>query len=170
MELEPQLILYLLKFHKIVKIGGANSLYACTEWPGIHITQAILKLQGTKGIRFHFLDGKGAWNERLVHFYERNPAGRGLDFDDAPEDKPYFTRYAVEFRCLSVRSLLLSKASPHMIVVDARVEKVVWLDVIHIKCALLYWWIWSTYFRILTPYSSSPSSILISSSCPIVAR
>jgi hypothetical protein len=34
-------------------------------------------------------------------FYERNPAGRGLDFDDFPEDKPDFIKYAVELRCLN---------------------------------------------------------------------
>jgi hypothetical protein len=33
-----------------------------------------------------------------------------MDFDDAPEDKPYFTRYAVEFRCLS--PLKNTKRSP----------------------------------------------------------
>ena len=33
--------------------------------------------------------------------FERNPAGRGLDFDDTPEDKPDFVRYEVEFRCLN---------------------------------------------------------------------
>jgi len=34
-------------------------------------------------------------------FYERNLAGRGLDFHDFPEDKPDFIRYAVELRCLN---------------------------------------------------------------------
>jgi len=80
------------------------------EWPGIQILHAILNLLGTKGIRLQFLDDKGAWDERLIHFYERNPSGRGLDFDDAPEDKPNFTRYAVEFRCLN--PMINSKRSP----------------------------------------------------------
>ena len=55
----------------------------------------------TKDITYHFLDGKGAWEESALQFYERNPAGRGLNFDDAPEDKLDFVRYAVEFRCLN---------------------------------------------------------------------
>ncbi len=29
------------------------------------------------------------------------PAGRGLDFDDYPENKSDFVRYAVELRCLN---------------------------------------------------------------------
>ena len=39
--------------------------------------------------------------EHLIHFYEGNPAGRSLDFDDTPEDKPDFTRHAGKFRCLN---------------------------------------------------------------------
>jgi hypothetical protein len=36
-----------------------------------------------------------------LHFYEHNPAGRGLDFDDYPEDLSDFVRYAAELRCLN---------------------------------------------------------------------
>ena len=36
-----------------------------------------------------------------MNFYERNPAGRGLDFDDYPENKSDFVRYVVELRCLN---------------------------------------------------------------------
>ena len=31
-------------------------------------------------------------------FYERNLVRRGLDFDDYPEDKPDFVRYAIKLR------------------------------------------------------------------------
>ena len=71
------------------------------EWPGIHITQTLLNILGTKGICFNFIDDKGTWEDHLIHFYERNPAGRGLDFDDSPEDKLDLTMYAVEFRYLN---------------------------------------------------------------------
>ena len=90
-----------MEFYKIVKIGGINSPFACMEWPKIQIPQAILSLLDTKGITYHFLDDKRAWEESTLQFYERNPAGRGLDFDDAPEDKLDFVRYAVELRCLN---------------------------------------------------------------------
>jgi hypothetical protein len=99
-----------MEFYKIVKIGGINNPFAYMEWPGIQIPHAILSILGTKGILYHFLDDKGAWEQSLVHFYERNPAGRGRDFDDAPEDKPNFTRYAVEIPCLN--PLTDTKRSP----------------------------------------------------------
>ncbi len=36
--------LYIFEFYKIVKIGGIHSPYACIEWHGIQIPQAILSL------------------------------------------------------------------------------------------------------------------------------
>ena len=45
-----------------------------------------------------------------MHFYERNPAERGLDFDGHPEDKANFIRYAVELRCLD--PMMDTKKSP----------------------------------------------------------
>ena len=90
-----------MEFYKIVKIGGINNPVACMEWPGIQIPQAILSLLDKKGITYQFLDDKGAWEESTLQFYERNPARRGMDFDDEPEDKPNFVRYAVELRCLN---------------------------------------------------------------------
>jgi hypothetical protein len=99
-----------MEFYKIVKIGGINNPFASMEWPGIQIPEAILSLLDTKGITYHFLDDKGAWEESALWFYERNPARRGLDFDDIPEDKPDFVRYAVEFRCLN--PLMDIKQSP----------------------------------------------------------
>jgi hypothetical protein len=101
MELDPQVLLYLMEFYKIVKIGGINSPFACMEWPGIKIPQTILSLMDSKGIVYHFIDDKGAWEESTLLFSERNLEGRGLDFDDTPEDKPNFVRYALEFRCLN---------------------------------------------------------------------
>ncbi len=76
-------MLYLLKFYKIAKIGGTSCPFPFMEWPGIQIPQAVLKLLGTKVIRFHFIADKGSWEEYLIHFYERNMAGRELDFDDS---------------------------------------------------------------------------------------
>ena len=36
-----------------------------------------------------------------MHFYERIPVGRGLDFDDHLDDKTNFVRYAVKLRCMN---------------------------------------------------------------------
>ena len=48
-----------------------------------------------------FYNDKRESAEHTLHFYERNPSGRGLDFDDRPEDKIDFARYAAELRCLN---------------------------------------------------------------------
>jgi len=36
----------------------------------------------------HFFNDKRESEDHILHFYERNPAGRGLDFDDYPENQP----------------------------------------------------------------------------------
>jgi hypothetical protein len=71
------------------------------QWPGIQIPKAIISLLDTKDLLVDFIDDTGGTEQHYIQFYERNPAGRGLDFDNAPEDKPDFVRYAVELRCLS---------------------------------------------------------------------
>jgi hypothetical protein len=48
--------------------------------------------------------------EHTLHFYERSPAGRGLDFDDHSDDKNNFVGYAVELRCMN--PILDTKKSP----------------------------------------------------------
>jgi hypothetical protein len=100
-DLDASHMLYLFEFYKIVKIGGTNNPFTCIEWPGIQIPQAILSLLDEKGLRFTFYDNKRIVEEHTLHFYERNPAGRGLDFNDYPDDKPDFVKYAVELRCLN---------------------------------------------------------------------
>jgi hypothetical protein len=92
---------YLLDYYKINMIGGANSPYACAEWPGIQIPHAILSLLDRKGLQFTFFNDKRVGENHTLLFYERNLAGRGLDFDDFPEDKPDFVMHAVELRCLN---------------------------------------------------------------------
>jgi hypothetical protein len=72
--------------------------YACIEWPWIQILQAILSLLEEKGRRFTFYNDKREADEHTLHFYERNLARRGLDFDDHPDDKTDFVKYAVELR------------------------------------------------------------------------
>ena len=34
-EVDPHILLYLMEFYKIVKIGGINNPFASMEWPGI---------------------------------------------------------------------------------------------------------------------------------------
>jgi hypothetical protein len=99
--MDSHTLLYLLELYKITKIGGPNSPYACAEWPGIQIPQALLNLLDSKGLQFTFLNYKRKSEDHILHFYERNPEGRGLDFDDYPENKSDFVMYAVELRCLN---------------------------------------------------------------------
>ena len=95
-ELGPHHTLYFFEYYKISKVGCANNPYACTQWPGIHIRQAIINLLDTKDLLVNFMDDNGGTEEHYIQLYERNPAGRGLDFDDAPDDKSDFVRYVVE--------------------------------------------------------------------------
>ncbi len=63
-----------------------------------------------EGLRFTFYNDKREAEEHTLHFYERSPYGRGLDFDDHLDAKTHFIRYAVELRCLN--PILHTKKSP----------------------------------------------------------
>ena len=69
------------------------------QWPGIQIPRAIINLLNTKDLLVDFIGDNGGTEQHYIQFYERNPAGRGLDFDDALDDKSDFVRYTVELRC-----------------------------------------------------------------------
>ena len=97
--LSPQHQLYFFEYYKISKVGGANIPYACMHWPGIQIPQSIINLLDAKDPLVNFIDDDGNPEQHLIQFHERNLAGRGLDLDDAPDDKPDFARYVVELRC-----------------------------------------------------------------------
>jgi hypothetical protein len=94
-ELSLQHQLCLFEYYKISKVGGVNSPHACIQWAGIQIPQAIINLLDTKDLLVKFIDDNGGTEQHLIRFHERNPAGRGLDLDDAPDDKPDFVRYVV---------------------------------------------------------------------------
>ena len=53
-----------------------------------------------RGITLSLLNNDGVYHESVIHFYDRNPAGKGLDFDEFPEQKADFLRYTVEFNCI----------------------------------------------------------------------
>jgi len=53
------------------------------------------------GLQFTFSADIGCYEDSVLYFYDRNPAGCGLDFADNPEQEEYFLRYAVELHCLN---------------------------------------------------------------------
>ena len=141
-DLDPLHLLYLFEYYKIIKIGGVNSSYACMQWPGIHIPQAIINLLHTKGLLVNFIDDNGEIAEHLLQFYERNPTGQGLEFDASSDDKPDFNRYAVELRCQNpitdtektpLPSLAeLAEATKILLVTGLRPDKVPRKDLLHL--------------------------------------
>ena len=42
-----------------------------------------------------------SWEEHFITFYERNHAGREIDFTENPDHKEDFLRYVVELHCLN---------------------------------------------------------------------
>jgi hypothetical protein len=71
------------------------------EWPGIQTPQAIISNLNEKPLKINFYTDKGAREEHYLSFYERNPAGRGLDFTENPDAKEKYIRYAVDLHCLN---------------------------------------------------------------------
>ena len=69
---------------------------------------------GPNGLRFTVIDDKTTRDDRTLQFYERNPARRGLHFNEHPEDKPNFVMYAVELRCLHLVIDTKKKSLPPM--------------------------------------------------------
>jgi len=99
LKLQSPELLYLFEFYKISKIGGTISPYVNIEWLGIQIPTAITSLLEDTGLNFPFINDNNEWEQHDVHFYERNPTGRGLDFTDTEDIKSDFLRYVVEYHC-----------------------------------------------------------------------
>ncbi len=91
----------MFEFSKIHKVGGIASPYALIEWPGVQISQAINAILHHRGIRIALINNDGYFQESDIHFYVRNPAGRGLEFGVFPSQKSDFLRYAVQLNCVN---------------------------------------------------------------------
>jgi hypothetical protein len=100
-EMSNKDLLYLLEYSKVYKIGGVSSPYVCFEWHGVQIPQSIISLLQDNSLTVPFLTDDGDKLFDYITFYERNPAGRGLDFTDNPADKEPFLRYAVILQCIN---------------------------------------------------------------------
>jgi len=54
------------------------------------------------GISIALLNNVAEYQHAPIFLYERNPAGRGLDFNDFPEQKANFLKYAVQLNCINL--------------------------------------------------------------------
>jgi len=83
LELHSPKLLYLFEFYICTKKARVTSSpYICLEWLDIQKPKTIRSLLLDKGLKFHFINDSDTWDQDTVHFYDRNPAGRGLDFID----------------------------------------------------------------------------------------
>ena len=77
------------------KVGGIASPYATIEWPGVQIPHALTAILQDKGINITLNINDGEHQEIPIFFFEMNPTGRGLDFDELPDQKSNFPKYAI---------------------------------------------------------------------------
>ncbi len=68
---------------------------------GDTIPCAILRRLERNGLHLTFFNDNREGEDYKMFFHERNLAGRGLDFDDFPEDNPDFVWYTMELRCIN---------------------------------------------------------------------
>jgi hypothetical protein len=68
------------------------------EWLSIQILQALLTLLEDRPILCSFSDEEGNSRNNNFYFYDRKPAGNGLDFDANPDQRESFMQYAVSFQ------------------------------------------------------------------------
>ena len=105
--ISPPDLRYLMEFSKIYKVGGIGSPYASIEWSGVQIPQALSAILKDRGLNIFLFNNDGALDTAPAYFFEQNLAGRGLDFDEFPDTKADFLRYAVQLDCINpVRGII----------------------------------------------------------------
>ena len=66
-----------------------------------------------RGLNIFLLNNDGALDTAPAYFFERDPAGRGLDFDDFLDTKADFLRYALQLNCINpVRDIIKCSLPP----------------------------------------------------------
>jgi len=91
-------LLYILEYSIIYKVGDPTGPYSCMEWPGIQIPQALLTKLDDRPLLCPFSQEEGYTYTSNIYFYDRNLAGKELDFDSNPNQKEPFMKYAVSFQ------------------------------------------------------------------------
>ena len=68
----------------------------------MQIPQATTTILQNRGIKLSIINNDGEYHDTAIYlFYDRNPAGRGLEVDEFPAQKADFLRYAVQFNCIN---------------------------------------------------------------------
>jgi len=85
-------LLHILEYSKVYKVGDPTGPYACIEWPGIQIPHVLLTVLDGRPLLCSFSQEEGYTYSSNIYFYDRNPAGKELDFDSNPDQKEPFMR------------------------------------------------------------------------------
>jgi hypothetical protein len=91
-------LLDILEYLRVTKVGDPTGSYACIEWPGFQIPQTLLAAVHLLPVLCPFSEDDGTLSYRELYLYEKNPATKGLDFGDYPEEKEPFLRYSASFQ------------------------------------------------------------------------
>jgi len=81
---------------------GVNNPYVTVEPPpGIQIPQAIITHLNAKPLKWSLVFETGTRVDPYLTLYEKNTAGKELDFTNDIDTKEDYIRYAVELLCLN---------------------------------------------------------------------
>ena len=94
-------LLYLLEYNIIYKVGGVSNPYASMEWPRIHIPQVISTMLRKSDCDSTSSQTPAAKRRETSTSTTTNPADRRLDFAENPDPEEDFLNYAVELHCLN---------------------------------------------------------------------
>jgi hypothetical protein len=67
----------------------------------VQIPKALPLILQHRGIQIALINNDGYFHEATIYFYDKNPTGRGLDFDEFPSQKADFLKYAVQINCVN---------------------------------------------------------------------
>ena len=94
----PKLILlYLLEFTRVYKVGSQLGLHAGMMWPSMQIPQALTTLLGSRPLVLPYTEENGTVRTTFFRFSAENPAGKDLDFESNPDSREPFLRYSMAF-------------------------------------------------------------------------
>jgi len=91
------ILLYILEFTRVYKVGSPFGLHAGMEWPSMQISLALTTLMGQRPLLYPYTEDNGTVRTTFFRFSTENPAGKDLDFESDPESKEPFLRYSMAF-------------------------------------------------------------------------